>query len=119
MTEIEYPGWMCPTCGAWDSGTVMPRRAQWCDGACSHPKVAMEAVSFVRANAYRGAVSGVARARGLAQALVDLCDENTNIEGVREVGAEIAALLARIGDSPRARDGSNASSPREPEGGGS
>lgn len=44
----------------------------------------------------RGAVSDVARARGLAEALAKCPDDHT-VEGVREVGAEIAALLSRVG----------------------
>lgn len=43
-----------------------------------------------------GAVSDVARARGLAEALAKCPDDHT-VKGVREVGAEIAALLSRVG----------------------
>lgn len=44
----------------------------------------------------RGAVSDVARARGLAEALAT-CRDDAPLSGVREVGAEIAALLTRVG----------------------
>jgi hypothetical protein len=82
MSVIEHPGWMCPTCGAWDSGTVMPRRAQWCDGACSHPRVAMEAVSFVRADVYQGAVAERDRLRA----------ENERLKAERQAVLDVVNL---------------------------
>jgi hypothetical protein len=94
MSVIEHPGWMCPTCGAWDSGTVMPRRAQWCDGACSHPRVAMEAVSFVRADVYQGAVSDRDALRLMLSRLLDVA----LVDGYGEtVADEARALLTNTG----------------------
>lgn len=53
-------------------------------------------IEVVAESIYQGAVSGVARARGLAEALAKCPDDHT-VEGVRAVGAEIAALLAAVG----------------------
>jgi hypothetical protein len=53
-------------------------------------------ISMVRASEYDALAEqlrGAVKARELAQALVDLADENTNIKGVHEVAAEIVTLL--------------------------
>lgn len=45
----EYVAYVCPTCGAWDGGSVGHRRAPWCDGACSHERREMEPLTLVPA----------------------------------------------------------------------
>jgi hypothetical protein len=94
MTLIEHPGWVCPNCGAWDSGSVMPRRATWCDGACSHPKVAMEAVSFVRAEVLQGAVEAL---RSLYRVALDMNVDADNVPQAREALIEAGRVLAAHG----------------------
>jgi hypothetical protein len=69
----------------------MPRRAQWCDGACTHPKVAMERVSYVRADAYRGAVSD---RDALARYLRWLMDGALGVGPM--TGYEARAMVARV-----------------------
>jgi hypothetical protein len=82
--EAVIHDWTCG-CG---KGQACSRR----DGC----REAAEQIVAERATTTRGPVSDVARARGLAEALAKCPDDHT-VEGVREVGAEIAALLARVG----------------------